>query len=264
MGYRKDEAGSLSMLDRLDLILDVVEDAGFLTLSGVVERTGLARSTAHRLLTHLERKRWLFRVGSNYELGPRLFDLGTKGVRNHWFYRGALPALHRLHAQTGFVVHMAYLDGPEIVYWEKIGPGRFGAAVPTRIGGRNPAHATALGKALLAAQPRGMVDSLAPFAPATERTFCTPAALHQELDEVRRRGYAMDRSESLRGVGCYATAVQAGADDSVNAYRMTAAISVCVPVGRLDVRLVAPLLSAKKQIIDAARINPMTEPVDKD
>lgn len=264
MASRKEAGGGLAMLDRLDLILDVVEEAGFLTLSGVVERTGLARSTAHRLLTHLEHKRWLFRVGSNYELGPRLFDLGTKGVRNHWFYRSALPSLHRLQAQTGYVVHLAYLDGPDVVYWDKIGPGRFGVAVPSRIGARRPAHSTALGKALLAAQPAGFIDSLGAFAPATDRTVCSPAVLQRELETVRKRGYATDEGEALPEVGCYAAAVQAGADDSVNAYRTMAAISVCVPVARLDSRLIAPLLSAKKQILDATRVNPMADPASRD
>lgn len=260
MASRKDAGGGLAMLDRLDRILDVVEEAGFLTLSGVVERTGLARSTAHRLLTHLEHKRWLFRVGSNYELGPRLFDLGTKGVRNHWFYRSALPPLHRLYAQTGYVVHLAYLNGADVVYWDKLGPGRFGFAVPSRIGGRRPAHGTAVGKALLAAQPDGYIDSLGSFGRCTDRTICAPAELHRELESVRARGYAVDEGESLRGVGCYAASVRAGAADAVNAYRTVAAISVCAPIERLDARFIAPLLAAKKQILDATRVNPMTDP----
>src|SRR5699024_10017611 len=76
-----------SMLDRFGVILDAIEEAEYLTLTGVMERTGLARSTTHRLLIQMERRRWLFRVGTNYELGPRLFNLGTTGVRNHWFHR---------------------------------------------------------------------------------------------------------------------------------------------------------------------------------
>ncbi len=257
MQYRKDAAGSLLMLDRLDLILDAVEEAGFLTLAGVVERTGLARSTTHRLLTHLEHKRWLFRVGSNYELGPRLLLMGTKGLRNHWFYRGAMPVLHRLQSDTGFVVHLAYLDEGEVVYWEKIGMGRFGAAVPTRIGGRNPAHGTALGKALLAARPPAEIDRLAPFAQVTPRTICDPDALHHALDEVRARGYAMDCEESVQGLGCIAVPVEAGADESVGTRRTTAAISVCAPIEELDPGLAAPVFEAREQILRAAHADPL-------
>ncbi len=249
----------LSMLDRVDLILDAVEESGYLTLSGVMERTGLARSTAHRLLTQMERRRWLFRVGTNYELGVRLFELGTKGVRNHWFYRRALPALTRLHAQTGFVVHMSYLDGAEAVCWEKLGRGAFGASVPSRIGDHTPANATASGKALLAAQPAGFVQSIRRFDAVTPRTVTAPHLLQRELDAVRRRGFAVDEGGMFDGVGCYATTVHAGGADVRDAHRTTAAISVCVPLDRLDARLVAPLLSARDQIITATRVNPMAD-----
>lgn len=254
----------LSMLDKIDLILGVVEESGYLTLSGVMERTGLARSTAHRLLTQMERRRWLYRVGTNYELGVRLFDLGTKGVRNHWFYRRAMPALRWLHAQTGFVVHLTYLDGADAVYWEKLGDGRFGAAMPSRIGHHTPANATASGKALLAAQPGGYVESLGPFEAVTERTVSSARSLRAELETVRRRGFAVDEGELLPGVGCYAATVHAGGADLTIAHRTTAAISVCVPLERLDRRLITPLATAREQIIHNTRINPMAESADAD
>ena len=61
----------------------------------------------------------------------------------------AQPFLHELHRATGLVVHLAVLDGSDVVYLEKIAGG-LGAAIPTRVGGRQPAHCTAVGKALLA------------------------------------------------------------------------------------------------------------------
>lgn len=262
MNGTPESGDSSSMLEKIDLILDAVEKAGYLTLSGVMERTGLARSTTHRLLTQLERKRWLFRVGTNYELGVRLFDLGTKGVRNHWFYRQALPSLHWLHAYTGSVVHLTYLDSADAVFWDKIGPGKFGASVPSRIGHHIPANSTASGKALLAAQPPGFVDGLGRFAPVTERTIFSPSALHRELETIRKRGYATDEGERLPGVGCFATTVHAGGFDAKDAYRTTAAISVCVPIERLDSRLLAPLQAAKEQILRNTRVNPMVAPLD--
>lgn len=264
MSARRDSGDCLSMLDRLDLILGTVEEAGYLTLSGVVERTGLPRSTVHRLLIQMERRRWLFRVGRNYELGVRLFDLGTKGVRNHWFYRRSLPALHRLHAQTGYVVHLTYLDGADAVFWEKIGPGKFGAAVPSRIGNRMPANSTASGKALLAAQPPGFIDALGAFASVTERTLHSVPAMRRELEAVRKRGYATDEGECLPGIGCFAATVHAGGYDAKDAHRTTAAISVCVPLERLDSRLIAPLIAARDQIIENSRVNPMVDPVGTD
>lgn len=256
---RSESGAAPSMLDRMDMILDAVEEAGFLTLSGVMERTGLPRSTAHRLLSQMEQKRWLFRVGTNYELGVRLFNLGTNGLRNHWFYRQVLPTLQRLQLQTGYVVHLCYLDGPDVVYWDKLGSGRFLWEVPTRIGGFSPAHTTAVGKALLAAQPDGFVESLQPFAAVTERSVTGLAALKAELTEVHKRGYAAESGECVPGLGCYGTTVTAASGDSSTARRTTAAISVCLPADKMDNRLVPVLLAARKQIVQDLRVNPMTD-----
>lgn len=249
-----------SMLDRFVMILDAIEEAEYLTLTGVVERTGLARSTTHRLLIQMERRRWLFRVGTNYELGPRLFKLGTTGVRNHWFHRSARPALHRLHLHTGQLVHLAFLNGSDVIFWDKFGSGRHDAAGAGQIGGRIPAHAAAVGKALLASQPSGMTTSFRLFPALTEKTISSRAALQKELESVQRKGYAMEAGEFQPDIGCIATTVHAGVDDPSSAYRTTAAISLCVPLDRLDSRLVAPLMLAKKQIMQGARVNPMVDP----
>ena len=256
-GERGSSEGA-SLLDRFDLILDAIEEAGYLTLTGVMERTGLARSTAHRLLLQMERRQWLFRVGTNYELGPRLFDLGTAGLRNHWFYRSARPALHWLHVRTGCLVHLAFLKGTDVVFWDKIGAGAHDATFSGQIGGRAPAYATALGKALLAGQPPGVLASHA-LAAAAGVPSRPRAELLRELEEIRKRGYAWDRGEFRPGVGCLATVVHANADDPSSAYRTTAAISLCVPEDRLDTRLVAPLMTAKTRITQAARVNPMID-----
>lgn len=248
-----------SLLDRFDLILEAIEESGYLTLTGVMERTGLARSTAHRLLLQMERRQWLFRVGTNYELGPRLFDLGTAGLRNHWFYRSARPALHWLHVRTGCLVHLAFLKGTDVVFWDKIGAGVQDATFAGQIGGRAPAHATALGKALLASQPLGALVSHGPAAATAGAPSRPRADFLRELEEIRHRGYAWDREEFRPGVGCLATVVHANADDPSSSYRTTAAISLCLPAGRLDTRLVAPLLTAKTRITQAARVNPMID-----
>ena len=75
--------------------------------------------------------------------------------------------LHDLHRATGLVVHLAVLDGSDVVYLEKIGD-RMAAAIPTRVGGRQPAHCTAVGKAMLAYNDRRDADR--PVAPARPGT----------------------------------------------------------------------------------------------
>ncbi|MDN5893744.1 MAG: IclR family transcriptional regulator [Nocardioides sp.] len=259
MSGRPGADDNLSMFDRLDLILDAIEEEGFLTLSGVISRTGIARSTAHRLLTQMERRQWLFRAGQNYELGPRLFTLGTRGVRNQWFYRRTSSTLHWLHAQTRCVVHLAYLDGTTAVCWDKIGSGTFAEAVPTRIGAHVAAHTSAFGKALLASQPGRLIETIGALSSVTQNSIVTTQDLHSELETVRKQGFAVDNEESFAGVGCFGTTIHPGADGAFTAHRTTAAISVCAPIDRLDSGLIAPLLSAKRQILRNIRVNPMTD-----
>ncbi|MEB3048248.1 IclR family transcriptional regulator [Mycolicibacter sp. MYC123] len=198
-------------IDRVSLVLDAFDGPGHLTLTQVVRRTGLPRSSAHRMLERLVQLRFLRRRGRDFELGMRLVELGHLAVHQDRVHQAAIPFLWNLHRATGLVVHLAILDGTDVVYLDKIG-GRMGAALPSRVGGRHRAHCTGVGKALLA-----------------------HADVHAELDTVRARGFAVDREESVAGFGCVAAPIGAG-DDTV------AAVSVCGPVDRMPFeKLVAPV-----------------------
>ncbi|NUP27666.1 MAG: IclR family transcriptional regulator, partial [Nocardia sp.] len=138
---------------------------------------------------------------------------------------------------TGYVVHLAVLDGNDVVYLDKIG-GRLAGAVPTRVGGRQPAHCTAVGKAILAYADgeRGDVFGAGPVRPSTRYSIATAAQLRTELAKVRAHGIAFEREESLSGFGCVAAPVgEIG--------QAVAAVSICGPVDRMtfDHRLAAPV-----------------------
>jgi len=135
-----------AVIDRISLVLDAFDGPGRLTLAQIVRRTGLPRSSAHRMLERLVQLRWLRRSGRDYELGMRLVELGSLAVHQDRLVRAASPLLGELHRATGLVVHLAVLHGPDVVYLEKIGD----RTIPTRVGGRQPAHCTAVGKAILA------------------------------------------------------------------------------------------------------------------
>lgn len=251
-----------STLDRVDLILDAMAEYGFLTLSEAVRATGIPRSTAHRLLTRMVQMRWLLRVGSRYELGVRLFELGSEAIRNHWFHRVAYPHLNELQRRTGYVVHMAYLDGVDVVYWEKVGSSAFASALATRIGARRPAHRTALGKALLAAEPSAVFESpaFANLKSATPLSITSVDALRAEIGRARSEGLAYDRGESIIGVGCIAAPVLAGQANTSDGHTTTAAISVCAPVEALNRGVAAAVRSAATDISRAVGPNPMADP----
>ncbi|RCG19598.1 IclR family transcriptional regulator [Streptomyces diacarni] len=207
----------VSMIDRVVTILDAFESADGLTLAQVVRRTGLPRSSAHRILEHLAEVKYLRRDAHTYRLGMRIMELGALVIHQDRVREAAAPHLHQLHTSTGLVAHLAILDegAADVVYLDKVG-NRFGTLLPSRIGGRLPAARTGVGKALLAHAPRATAAGL-------------PERLHAELAQIRERGVAHDREEAIRGVACVAAPV-VGAGESTPAL---AAVSVCGPAGRV-------------------------------
>src|SRR5690349_24783386 len=120
-----------AVIDRVSLVLDAFDGPGRLNLAQIVRRTGLPRSSAHRLLERLVALRWLRRNGRDYELGMRLVELGSLAVHQDRLVRAARPLLGELHRATALVVHLAVLDGSDVVYLDKIGD-RVVGALPTR------------------------------------------------------------------------------------------------------------------------------------
>ncbi|OBG38327.1 IclR family transcriptional regulator [Mycobacterium alsense] len=222
-----------AVIDRISLVLDAFEGPGRLTLAQIVRRTGLPRSSAHRMLERLVQLRWLRRSGRDYELGMRLVELGSLAVHQDRLVRAAAPLLGELHRATGLAVHLAVLDGPDVVYLDKIG----GQRIPTRVGGRQPAHCTAVGKAILAYRDEHAELDLR--VRKTKYSIGTGAQLAIELAKVRAHGVAFEREESLPGFGCVAAPIGGPGE----AEEVVAAVSVCGPINRMafDQRLTAPV-----------------------
>lgn len=232
-----------SMVERVTLIMDAFEQRSTtLTLEQVTCRTGLPRSTAHRILDQLVQGAWLEHTPFGYCPGSRALAFGGQDG-THGAIRGAAASvLHDLLMRTHLVVHLAVLDDAEVFYLDKIG-GAFAATLPSQVGGRVPAHTTAVGKAMLAWLEPERVDELLEgrLVRRTERSIGDLLELHGELARIRsRNGLACEREEAVRGAACVAAAVrgQRGA---------VAAISVCGDTRSVQFERVAPL------VLDAAR-----------
>ncbi|WP_084464814.1 IclR family transcriptional regulator [Microtetraspora fusca] len=198
---------------------------------GVVElarRCGMPKSTAHRLLAVLAEQGVVERWDGRWRLGITMFELGAlTGVGpNSRVQQIALPYLHELAAATGHTVHLGVLDQGEVLYLSKIF-GHRRIPTPTRVGGRMPAYATGLGKALLAYADPGAVGSILTgrLRPLTPSTVASEKALQAALAQARDSGIAWDRQECIPGLVCAAAPVTDGAG------RAVAAISVSGPPG---------------------------------
>ena len=235
-----------SMVERMTLILDAFDSPSTrLTLEQVARVTHLPRSTAHRILDQLVRLEWLSHSTFGYALGARSLGLGGAGGGHLELREAAAAALHELQVRTGLVVHLAVLDGPAVRYLDKVG-GRFASAVPSRVGGRAPAHCTALGKAMLAWLPAEEVESqvVPALGRQTSRTICDTATLHQELSRIRaRNGLSFERGECFAEISCVAAAVR-GPEGPVGAISL-------VGDARTPLERVAPLVVAAARQVTA-------------
>lgn len=206
------------VLSRTLTLLETFEAAdASLSLAELSRRSGLPKPTVHRMAAEMSRERMLERLDDGtYRLGMRLFEIGERLQTNRTLSDAALPIMEDLREATRQRIHLAVLDGVDVVYVEILGANLM--HVGSRTGGRFPAHATGVGKAILAYSPRAVVQARveAGLPRLSPRTITTPGALERDLQEVRSRGFAQDREESHVGVSCVAAAVF-GSDNKVRA-----------------------------------------------
>lgn len=202
------------MVARVALIINSFDRAGTqLRLDDVAAQTGLPRSSTHRILNQLHTTGLLTHGPDGYCLAGSA--LSANRVVDYSELRGiASPVLRRLATDTALVVHLGVLLGADVVYLDKVGDS--GVAVPTRVAGRTPAHASALGKAMLARLSAEDVDALLrdPLRKRTPATIADLPTLHRELAQIRsRHGLAYDDQELAVGLSSVAAPIRMGDGD---------------------------------------------------
>jgi DNA-binding IclR family transcriptional regulator len=170
----------------------------------VAQAFGLARSNAHRTLQTLVECGWATQDPSTSAYRPslRLFELGSLIAAASDLVGLVRPHLAAAARSSGETIHLAVLDGAQIVYLDKF-DSPLPVAAYSRVGGRAPAYCVASGKALLAVEGlaagalRTLLGTLVAHTPNTLVDFDRLAA---ELVRTRSRGYAENREEWRVGV----------------------------------------------------------------
>jgi len=208
-----------------------------LRLRDLVDRTGMPKSTVHRLTQVLIENQLLTVDAGGYELGIGLFELSGLVPIKQRLRETALPFLQDLFLATHETVHLGIREGRDVVYVEKI-YGHSDLALPSRVGGRLPLTCTAIGKALLAFSSEEVQESVLsqPLRRVSPRSIVDPARLRRELAEIRNTGLAFEREENTPGRGCVAAPVLVQGE-------ALAALSISVPITHYTV---PPLAAAVK------------------
>jgi len=223
---REEDAPASTVVGRLEAILASFDGCyRALGLSEISHRVGLPKSTVHRLASQLCAVGWLERNSGGYRVGLKLLELGSVALQRTGLRETAYKHLHSLALRTGLVVHLGILDHGEVVYLDRVTTTR--VSLPTRVGGREPAYCTALGKVMLAFEdPASQASALAGTRRRTEFTIIEPRAIQGALDSARQAGIAYDREEAYKGLGCVASPIRSGS-------RVIGAVSVTGPIARI-------------------------------
>ena len=200
---------SRSMVGRISMILGAFQPGERrIGISEISRRIGLPKSTVARIVNELVEYRMLERDGKGVRFGIRMFELGESASRPHNLKRIALASMADLRSTVNLTVHLAVLERTDVVYLEVLRT-RETPPLPSRVGGRMSAYATAVGKVLLAWSPESIVDELLsrPLVQVGPRTITDATELRHELERVRSAGVALDQEESRAGITCVAAAV---------------------------------------------------------
>lgn len=229
------EGGLQSVLTALD-VLDCFTHEEELGISEVARRIGVAKSTAHRLLTTLCARGVAEQNPDTgrYRLGMHLFALGQLAASRSQLHRTALPLLAELKQRTGDTIHLAVPDGVEMLYVERLETVREMALMST-VPRRIPAHATSSGKAV-AAYDDAFADARvrAGLPVRTSTTLASPRDYRAALAKTRQRGYALSVDEAIVGL----TSVAAPVFDHTG--KACAAISIVGPTTRILANVESP------------------------
>ena len=201
-----------SSLRSVGSALDVLEcfaTDGFLGVSDIARKLGVAKSTAHRLLQTLVSRGFVEqdRESGLYRLGIHIYELGALALARNELRHAALPTLRQVAHATSLTTNFAVPDGPDVVFVERI-ENPDGVRILGHFGHRLPAHTTSSGKAIAAFNAGAdTARRTAGFPPRVSGTVRTAADWERCLTQVRKQGYAVSTDESFDGATSVAVPV---------------------------------------------------------
>ena len=177
----------------------------------IVEATGLAKATTHRILATLVEQRFVaLDSDGSYVPGPKILSLAGRALERVDVSAIVRPYVEALVAKVHCTVHVGFANGDEMLYLVRTDSDK-PYRMPSRVGHSIPMHSSGIGKAILASFTDDELERFvarAGLPGRTDRTITTIERLREEIAEVRRTGYALDREENVPGVICVAAPIR--------------------------------------------------------
>jgi DNA-binding IclR family transcriptional regulator len=239
-------------IERASSILDILgQSPDGISIRELSSKIKLPKGTIHRLLSSLSYFGYVRQDPKtrNYLLGFKLVELGNLLLNQLDLRKEAEPFLKDLAERTKETVHMVLLDRNEVVYIDKVETDQHtsGLRMASRVGLRNPAHSSAVGKVLLAHFSEEELNNFTKekgLLKRTENTITDPGQLREHLSIVRAQGYAIDDEENEKGIRCVAAPIYNEVGKPV------AAMSISGPAFRITKKVIQE--SLKKEAMETA------------
>jgi len=180
-----------------------------LTLSEISDILEIPRSSTHQLLHEMTEKKFLCQVHKRFRIGRKIFEIGISASRNYMMLDQVHSIIKEASDRLGKVIQFGVLDQSEVVYLQKAKP-QGGVPLASRMGVRLPAHATAIGKAMLANLTPSEIEatySRQEFIRYTSNSISDYKNLVEALQSISRKGYSEDKGEFTEGVFCLGMSV---------------------------------------------------------
>jgi len=239
-------------IERVSSILDILaQSAQGISIRELSSTIELPKGTTHRLLSSLIYFGYVRQEPKtrNYFLGLKFVELGQILLSQLDLRKEAEPFLRDLAERTKETIHLVILDRNEIVYIDKVETDQnpSGLKMASRIGLRNPAHSSAVGKMILSNFSEEELQSFLKeksLLRRTENTITDPIQLREHLKSLRKQGYAVDDEENEKGIRCVAAPIYNEIGKTV------AAISITGPAFRVTRKIIQETL--KKEVMETA------------
>ncbi len=234
-----DQTGTVQAVDRALALLEALAlHPEGVRVTHLARAEGLAPSTAHRLLTTLERRGFaqLDPATTRWHVGRRAFAVGIAFTRWQSFIAAALPFLRRLRDISRETANLGVLDDGEVLTVAQVESREITRAIAPP-GGRTPVMNSGMGKAIVATWPDAAIEALIDrhgLRPATPRSLASLEAVRAEIARIRAQGHACDNEEFRPGMRCVAAVVWSPLGEPVGAISISA-LAARLPVGEMPV-----------------------------
>jgi DNA-binding IclR family transcriptional regulator len=202
-------ASSASASEKTLLVLEAALTHSRFT--AVVEATGLAKATTHRILSTLVDRQFVtLDHDGSYLPGPKILSLAGRALQHIDISAIAKPFIDALVRRSHCTIHLGVVNRDEIIYLVRADSDK-PYLMPSRVGLAIPMHSTGIGKVVLSGYTDDELEHFvarAGLRPRTEHTITTLEGLRTEISIVRRLGYALDREENVRGLACVAAPIR--------------------------------------------------------